>query len=113
MHLCLRIHEILSLVILEVAGTPGDEAQDNPGLASLAAMARTCRTFHDPAMDRLWLYLYNIDHLLALLPELSDGDAATSRKVRKYWKKQATLWLIAMRSSSSFLHRACMILRLV
>ncbi|KAJ6563651.1 hypothetical protein DFH09DRAFT_1158617 [Mycena vulgaris] len=63
MHHCLRIQEIVGLwcshleestIALESYSTIVGESWKRPALNDLAVIARTCRTFHDPALDALW-----------------------------------------------------------
>ncbi|KAJ6533498.1 hypothetical protein B0H19DRAFT_1080912 [Mycena capillaripes] len=63
MHHCLQISEIVDLIF----------AQLDPGIclqaSCLAALARTCTTFHDSALDRLWNQQSNILNLIQCMPE--------------------------------------------
>ncbi|EMD38983.1 hypothetical protein CERSUDRAFT_72231 [Gelatoporia subvermispora B] len=65
MHHCLQIAEILSIIIGYISKS------DSLGRATLAALARTCRLFHGPALDVLWRHQDNLLNLLKCLP----GDA--------------------------------------
>ncbi|KAF7358885.1 hypothetical protein MSAN_01228800 [Mycena sanguinolenta] len=47
MHHCLSILELIESICDYLQGVYG-------GLGTLAALARTCRTFHDPALDYVW-----------------------------------------------------------
>lgn len=47
MHRCLLVAEIVRLIVEEVH-------QDYDGFETLAILARTCRVFHDPALNMLW-----------------------------------------------------------
>ncbi|KAH7890184.1 hypothetical protein F5I97DRAFT_1949410 [Phlebopus sp. FC_14] len=38
------------------------------GKATLASLARTCRAFHEPALDALWMKLDLLDPVIQLLP---------------------------------------------
>jgi hypothetical protein len=60
MHQALLIDEILRHMVA---------FSDN---AELAVLARTCRIFQDPALDRLWSVLYSPAPLLRLLPAVSE-----------------------------------------
>ena len=55
MHPCLRIPEVMHLVCGEV---------DKP---TALALALTCKTFLDPALDRLWNEIYSFDPIIACL----------------------------------------------
>ncbi|KAJ7089912.1 hypothetical protein C8R44DRAFT_957724 [Mycena epipterygia] len=81
MHHCLEIPEVVHLVFSKL--TPvGAGAKD------LAALARTCTTFHDIALDALWWYQYTIVNLIRCMPAdlwdtvLVHGTDATLRLSR-------------------------------
>ncbi|KII86169.1 hypothetical protein PLICRDRAFT_700290 [Plicaturopsis crispa FD-325 SS-3] len=63
MHHCLQISEIMSLVCSELPCENG-----TVGLGELASLARTCRAFHDPALDVLWRTLRSLEPLIRTLP---------------------------------------------
>jgi hypothetical protein len=69
MHQALLVPEIL-LDIFDHVNESVDLPSDDPpcerllSLQSLASLATTCKTFHEPAMDLLWA---NIDELEPLL----------------------------------------------
>ncbi|KIJ62001.1 hypothetical protein HYDPIDRAFT_115152 [Hydnomerulius pinastri MD-312] len=44
----------------------------NTGWGALAALARTCRTLSDPAMDLLWRRLHSLDTIVRCLPGIND-----------------------------------------
>lgn len=56
------------------------------GKRSLAYLARTCRFFHEPAIDALWMNLESIDPLIKLLP-------------RRMWGKKRCPLLVGISSS--------------
>lgn len=65
MHHCLRVPEILSMIVDDVksgGGTPTNS------LASLAALAMTCKTFQDCALDALWSSQGDLVNLMRCLP---------------------------------------------
>lgn len=69
MHRCLQIPEIICLLCdaLEVvAGWPPDREYLN--------MALSCRAFLDPALNKLWKSISNLDPIISCLP-------------RKLWKR--------------------------
>ncbi|GJE88286.1 hypothetical protein PsYK624_043690 [Phanerochaete sordida] len=72
MHRCLQVTEILLQILDELAPPDRRSAWSSASgeieQTSLAALARTCQTFYEPAMDVLWEHLTDIDHLLACLP---------------------------------------------
>ena len=57
MHQCLQIAETLFAILEHVEER-----------ASLARIATTCRTFHEPAITRLWYALDDLRPLILLLP---------------------------------------------
>ena len=80
MHRCLTIEEILR-VIFEFAAQV-DPLADASQLTShnftkgyqahleiLLSIALTCKTFENPALDRLWRRQWGLENLVALLPK--------------------------------------------
>lgn len=68
MHRALLISEILSEIFAHVNENQGSQpAGKKP---SLEALARTCKAFHEPAMDLLWADLDGIIPLLGCVPRL-------------------------------------------
>ena len=63
MHRCLQIPELI--------GRFACEAKACNRVGSVAAMARACRTFLEPALDVLWMEQEELDNLIKSLP----GDA--------------------------------------
>jgi hypothetical protein len=69
MHRALLISEILSEVFAHVNEDLGPRlAGKKP---TLEALARTCKAFHEPAMDLLWADLDGITPLLGCVPRLN------------------------------------------
>ncbi|KAJ6453917.1 hypothetical protein C8R45DRAFT_1112181 [Mycena sanguinolenta] len=64
MHRSLRIPEIISQIFSHLDPDPG------AGAADLAALARTCRIFHDPALDALWWEQDTIMNLMRCMPDV-------------------------------------------
>ncbi|OBZ72428.1 putative feruloyl esterase B-1 [Grifola frondosa] len=60
MHRALQIRELLDIVIKYIR-CGGDTR-------TVAALAVTCRAFHDAALDRLWWTLKGLEHLVMCLP---------------------------------------------
>ncbi|KDQ62058.1 hypothetical protein JAAARDRAFT_29959 [Jaapia argillacea MUCL 33604] len=81
MHRCLQVPEILSLIFLQVEQEPG-------GKKTLAALARTCHAFHDPALDVLWYEQQDFSTLLKCMPSdlwnESRIDRHTPRLILKF-----------------------------
>lgn len=83
MHHALRLEEILLNIF--ASGhyrTPGPiNKQDNAShpTTDLAALARTCRTFKEPALDVLWAELTNLSPLVRCLPEASHSGYKVGR----------------------------------
>lgn len=77
MHKCLRIPEILSMIIACVYAEEAPVDLDNVDEMTLdpwhpsstAALARTCRTFLEPALDKLWSLQYNLVNLVKCMPD--------------------------------------------
>jgi len=66
-HRCLLIPEILGLVC-EVLREDQTTGPPNEQLATLAALARTCRAFEGPALDFLWREVSGLRLLLCVMP---------------------------------------------
>ncbi|KAG0694969.1 hypothetical protein DFH29DRAFT_769359, partial [Suillus ampliporus] len=73
MHRALLVSEILLEIFVHVNETldlSSKSARTGKPLSrkSLAALARTCKKFHEPAMDLLWAALNGIEPLLGCVP---------------------------------------------
>ena len=66
-HRCLLIPEILGL-LCEVLREDCTTGLLNEQLATLAALARTCRAFEGPALDSLWREINGLRPLLCTMP---------------------------------------------
>ncbi|KAF8415819.1 hypothetical protein L210DRAFT_3767970 [Boletus edulis BED1] len=66
MHHALEIQEILANIIGHYRPSYGSGEKSD-----LAALARTCRTFKEPALDVLWEVLHNLSPIAQCLPEAS------------------------------------------
>ncbi|KAJ6459883.1 hypothetical protein C8R45DRAFT_542086 [Mycena sanguinolenta] len=64
MHRSLRIPEIILQICSHLNPDP------RAGAADLAALARTCRIFHDPALDALWWEQDTIMNLMRCMPDV-------------------------------------------
>lgn len=60
--------ELLDLVFRRIVRWHESEIFLERDRCTLAALARTCRTFHDPALDILWYELSSLLPLLSTLP---------------------------------------------
>ncbi|KAJ7239891.1 hypothetical protein C8J57DRAFT_1727260 [Mycena rebaudengoi] len=70
MHRGLQILEIVELLCTELAGDLPRYGAGPPEHQSLAALARTCKTFRDPALDLLWSHQSNtMMNLLSCMPD--------------------------------------------
>ncbi|OJA15142.1 hypothetical protein AZE42_04693 [Rhizopogon vesiculosus] len=65
MHICLLPLDIL----LDIFETIYDPIQRRDSLATIAALARTCKEFKEPALDSLWRDIYSFKPLILCLPE--------------------------------------------
>lgn len=79
MHRALLISEVLSEIFAHV--NENRSLQTGKKLLSLEALARTCKAFHEPAMDLLWADLYGIIPLLGCVPRLHQLIYHTGSKV--------------------------------
>ncbi|KIK77603.1 hypothetical protein PAXRUDRAFT_834947 [Paxillus rubicundulus Ve08.2h10] len=75
MHRCLLVNEIVCLIfefIKEWDEYPPQDGESKwshtEGKRTLASLARTCRTFKEPALDALWMKLDSLDPLIRVLP---------------------------------------------
>ncbi|KAJ8582698.1 hypothetical protein M405DRAFT_776226, partial [Rhizopogon salebrosus TDB-379] len=68
MHICLLPIEIL-LHIFAIINDRGCYQARLDSLATIAALARTCRTFKEPALDTLWKDMQGFKPLILCLPE--------------------------------------------
>ena len=73
MHPALRLEEILLNIFGHCHSRTTINRQRPPrrGIADLAVLARTCRTFKEPALDVLWTELVNLSPLARCLPKAS------------------------------------------
>ena len=67
MHHALEIQEILSDIFVYYSPL----VLGKKVTADLAALARTCRAFKEPALDMLWRELVDLSQLARCLPEVS------------------------------------------
>lgn len=67
MHCALLIDEILQDILKICSAWTEQEYR-----SSLCQIARCCKAWSDPALDRLWARLDSVTPLLRLLPEVSD-----------------------------------------
>jgi len=72
MHQALFVLEILVEIFSHLNPIPSDESRTglSQSRKSLAALARTCKTFYDPAMDLLWAILDDVWPLLGCVTRL-------------------------------------------
>jgi len=78
MHHCLEVQKLIALICAEVADSDPPTESDR---ASLAALARTCQTFKNPALDALWRTQTSLAPLANLFPTKGEG-----KEVRlQYW----------------------------
>ncbi|OAX38826.1 hypothetical protein K503DRAFT_132633 [Rhizopogon vinicolor AM-OR11-026] len=66
-HICLLPAEILLVIFTIIREEP--RTHDSLKQKTIAALARTCRTFKEPALDVLWKNINGIKPLLSFLPE--------------------------------------------
>ncbi|KAH9946332.1 uncharacterized protein BXZ73DRAFT_95832 [Epithele typhae] len=101
MHKCLSIHDILLLVFEQVDGYVFDDAGLNvvplcrevASLHALAALARTCKGFQEPALDVLWR---DIPDLFVLVKYALPSDALDYQEANRtlyiHNPDDASLW---------------------
>ncbi|KAJ7442781.1 hypothetical protein B0H11DRAFT_2093438 [Mycena galericulata] len=83
MHRALRIPEIVSMISRELVSFPERAFHHNNSdtAQTLAAVARTCKAFQDPALDLLWAPQNTVMKILDCMPgdiweETDEGDTA-------------------------------------
>ncbi|KAG0709191.1 hypothetical protein DFH29DRAFT_778848, partial [Suillus ampliporus] len=70
MHYALKLNDIIYILFRHVnEPSVNHEPGGNVGQKTLAALARTCRLFHEPALDVLWGDLYFPHPLIRCLPD--------------------------------------------
>jgi len=75
MHRCLYIPELLRQIILST-GVEDSHMGAQPDHSTLASLARTCRTFYEPALDALWKTQYDLCALVKCMPSDSWEEVA-------------------------------------
>ena len=78
MHRCLQVTELVAHILAALGPDPMVVGTvDTMQRRANAAMARTCKTLYEPAMDALWSLLVSLDPLIKCLPqdtwEMSDN----------------------------------------
>ena len=78
MHNCLVVQEVLSEIFQHIFSNPysgyrmeddrSNLHHDKIALGTLAGLARTCKTFHEPALNHLWRALPSLIPLIQCLP---------------------------------------------
>jgi hypothetical protein len=94
MHQCLQIVEIVSLICSNVDNqfppTPQRCAARN--LLDLAALARTCTMFREPALNTLWREQYSLAPFLNLMPD-NLFESSKGRLYDRRWVSHiVTVW---------------------
>ncbi|OBZ67193.1 hypothetical protein A0H81_12877 [Grifola frondosa] len=69
MHQALETKDIFILIIESLQINADDENDEKEWGRSLAALARTCRTFHEPALDALWCSQPHLVNLVKCIPQ--------------------------------------------
>ena len=64
MHRCLAIDDIYFVILHHLRE---DEDVSDEEAATLAALARTCKTFQEPALDRLWCSMRALEPFMKCL----------------------------------------------
>ncbi|KAF7297426.1 F-box domain-containing protein [Mycena indigotica] len=94
MHPLFSITEIVDHVVLQIKL---DSDQDSCS-QTLARLARCCRAFEDPALDRLWSTLKTLDYLVQCLP---DGCWEQVEYPRRQWLPYDARTYLQLRSTTS------------
>jgi hypothetical protein len=64
------VSEVLFEIIANLNQIPSSPDEESLSRNSLAALARTCKTFHEPAMDVLWSDMEGLEPLLGCVARL-------------------------------------------
>jgi len=86
MHICLLPIEVLLNIFTAI---DPDRRGPVPNMSTLAVLARTCRTFKEPALDTLWKNVIGFKPLILCLRGCVRGqiiDEETLKKSRKQLK---------------------------
>lgn len=95
MHNCLMVQELLSEIFQHIFSDPysgyrteADRSNlyhDRTALGTLAGLARTCKTFHEPALNHLWRALPSLIPLVQCLPPdawtISESTLSITRSI--------------------------------
>ncbi|KAG6333711.1 hypothetical protein ID866_5378 [Astraeus odoratus] len=108
MHRALLLPEIVRLIFAFVRECDDSPIDDNLvghafihktiGKSTLASLARTCRAFHGPAIDELWMNLEALDPLIKLMPRRMWTKKHYPPLVRTFIRKKH--WLIFTKYAS-------------
>ncbi|KIJ65507.1 hypothetical protein HYDPIDRAFT_39442 [Hydnomerulius pinastri MD-312] len=83
MHRVLSIDEIIQAIFQQI----DDQDRDQLWEDTLAALVRTCRTFHGPALEILWAAVQDIEWLIRIIPDdayTKVSDESTHYSFDKY-----------------------------
>ncbi|KAJ7725432.1 hypothetical protein DFH07DRAFT_970875 [Mycena maculata] len=87
----INIPEILDIIFSHIC--PADDYFVGKGVKDLAALARTCKTFHNPALDALWKDQYSLFPALRCLPDdIWDRSVFKRALVPADWEHAMTYW---------------------
>ncbi|KAJ7779710.1 hypothetical protein B0H16DRAFT_1359461 [Mycena metata] len=78
MHAALEIPEIVQEVFHQIDGPLPSGSPGGYDLKTLAALARTCTAFCDPALDLLWAEQHNMKALMGCFPDDLFTEVETS-----------------------------------
>ncbi|KAJ7471675.1 hypothetical protein B0H11DRAFT_1811961 [Mycena galericulata] len=73
MHRALQILELIEMICAHLPAKPFGHPDNSPqwtkSRGALAVLARTCKTFQEPALDALWSHQGNLFHIIACMPQ--------------------------------------------
>ena len=72
MHACLLIPDLIAKIAEACAPRYRDRSpfrDDESGMRTLCALARTCRALQGPALDVIWYHQINLNNLISLMPD--------------------------------------------
>ncbi|KAG1747931.1 uncharacterized protein EDB91DRAFT_50983 [Suillus paluster] len=91
MHKCLQITELFDIICRRVLVT-GQPLEYMSGRSSLASLCRTCRFFHEPALNVLYKSLESFHPLLSCLPTITIIDETGQKMIMLFKEVRLSDW---------------------
>ena len=84
MHHALEMQEILASICSHLSPCDWNTTEFKKATPNLAALARTCHTFKEPALDELWRALIDLSPMVRCVPEASHPVSPQSSTVSSF-----------------------------